>query len=233
MELGWLTLLPPIVIIVVAMTTKKTTSSLLIGVLLCCALKYGKGLIDPFIALIYRVGTSEDTVWIIAFTALFGCFIQLISVSGGEQAFIMSLRKFAKTPQKTMILSWVAGLVVFFDDFTSVVIRGMMTKLYDKQKIPRAMLSYITDATASPLCILIPFGTWAVFYQSLFSGYTEVTNIGPVIKTYIEAIPYMFYGWASLGISLLAAIGLVKPLGAMKKVYQRKEKNRTVVRKCE
>lgn len=76
MELGWLTLLPPIVIIVVAMTTKKTTSSLLIGVLLCCALKYGKGLIDPFIALIYRVGTSEDTVWIIAFTALFGCFIQ-------------------------------------------------------------------------------------------------------------------------------------------------------------
>lgn len=159
MELGVLTLLPPIVIIVVAMTTKKTTSSLLIGVILCCILKYGIHFLNPFIDLIYRVGTSEDTIWIIVFTALFGCFIQLLSVSGGQNAFLQVMEKLATTPKKTVVLSWVAGLIVFFDDFTSVLIRGMMTKLYDKHKIPRAMLSYITDATASPLCILIPFGT--------------------------------------------------------------------------
>ncbi len=221
MELGILTLLPPIVIIVVAMTTKKTTSSLLIGVLLCCLLKYGIHFLHPFIDLIYRVGTSEDTIWIIAFTAFFGCFIQLISVSGGQRAFLHVMEKWATSPRKTIVLSWVAGLVVFFDDFTSVVIRGMMSKLYDKHKIPRAMLAYITDATASPLCILIPFGTWAVFYQSLFSGYTEVTSLGPVMSTYIKAIPFMFYGWASLIISLLAALNVISPLGAMKKAYKR------------
>lgn len=221
MELGVLTLLPPIVIIVVAMTTKKTTSSLLIGVILCCILKYGIHFLNPFIDLIYRVGTSEDTIWIIVFTALFGCFIQLLSVSGGQNAFLQVMEKLATTPKKTVVLSWVAGLIVFFDDFTSVLIRGMMTKLYDKHKIPRAMLSYITDATASPLCILIPFGTWAVFYQSLFSGYAEVTSLGPVMDTYIKAIPFMFYGWASLLVSLLAACNVIKPLGAMKKAYQR------------
>lgn len=131
--------------------------------------------------------------------------------------------RLAKTPRKTMVLSWVAGLVVFFDDFTSVAIRGMMTKLYDRQKLPRAMLSYITDATGSPLCILIPFGTWAVFYQSLFSGYTEVSSLGPVMDTYTRAIPLMFYGWVSLAISLLAACQIIKPMGAMKKAFIRAE----------
>ena len=82
----------------------------------------------------------------------------------------------------------------------------------------------ITDATASPLCILIPFGTWAVFYQSLFSGYEEVTALGPIMNTYIKAIPFMFYGWASLLISFLAACYIIKPLGAMKKAYVRAEK---------
>ena len=122
-----------------------------------------------------------------------------------------------------MLLSWIAGLVVFFDDFTSVAIRGMMTELYDRQKLPRAMLSYITDATGSPLCILIPFGTWAVFYQSLFSSYAEVTGLGPVMDTYTKAIPLMFYGWAALIISLLAACQLIKPMGAMKKAFIRAE----------
>ena len=222
-SLGILTLIPPIAIITIAVTTKKTSSSLLIGVLLCCVLQSGTGFLDTFIDLIYRVGTSSDTIWIIVFTAIFGIFIQLISISKGERAFLYAMGRLAKTPRRTMLLSWIAGLVVFFDDFTSVAIRGMMTKLYDRQKLPRAMLSYITDATGSPLCILIPFGTWAVFYQSLFSGYAEVTSLGPVMDTYTKAIPLMFYGWAALIISLLAACQLIKPMGAMKKAFIRAE----------
>lgn len=222
-SLGIFTLTPPIAIITIAVTTKKTSSSLLIGVLLCCVLQSGTGFLDTFIDLIYRVGTSSDTIWIIVFTAIFGIFIQLISISKGERAFLYAMGRLAKTPRRTMLLSWIAGLVVFFDDFTSVAIRGMMTKLYDRQKLPRAMLSYITDATGSPLCILIPFGTWAVFYQSLFSSYAEVTSLGPVMDTYTKAIPLMFYGWAALIISLLAACQLIKPMGAMKKAFIRAE----------
>lgn len=222
-SLGILTLIPPIAIITIAVTTKKTSSSLLIGVLLCCVLQSGTGFLDTFIDLIYRVGTSSDTIWIIVFTAIFGIFIQLISISKGERAFLYAMGRLAKTPRRTMLLSWIAGLVVFFDDFTSVAIRGMMTKLYDRQKLPRAMLSYITDATGSPLCILIPFGTWAVFYQSLFSSYAEVTSLGPVMDTYTKAIPLMFYGWAALIISFLAACQLIKPMGAMKKAFIRAE----------
>ena len=221
MNLGILTLLPPLIIILTATISRKTASSLLIGVLSCYIMAYGIHFLDPFINLLYRVGTDADTIWIVVFTALFGCFIQLISVSKGEKAFIFVMSKLARTPKKTLVLSWLAGIIVFFDDFTSVVIRGMMTKLYDRQGIPRAMLSYITDATASPLCILIPFGTWAVFYQSLFSGYSEVTDLGPVMNTYIQAIPFMFYGWASLLISLMVACGVIRPLGAMKKAYER------------
>ena len=137
--------------------------------LLCCVLQSGTGFLDTFIDLIYRVGTSSDTIWIIVFTAIFGIFIQLISISKGERAFrFMPWGGLRKHLGGRCCCHGSRGWSCFFDDYTSVAIRGMMTKLYDRQKLPRAMLSYITDATGSPLCILIPFGTWAVFYQSLF-----------------------------------------------------------------
>ena len=113
-SLGILTLIPPIAIITIAVTTKKTSSSLLIGVLLCCVLQSGTGFLDTFIDLIYRVGTSSDTIWIIVFTAIFGIFIQLISISKGERAFLYAMGRLAKTPRRTMLMSWIAGLVVFF-----------------------------------------------------------------------------------------------------------------------
>ena len=72
-----------------------------------------------------------------------------------------------------------------------------MTKLYDKNKIPRAMLSYITDAQASPLNALIPIGTWGIFYQSVFAGYEEVAAMGDSMSVYNSTVPFIFYGWVS------------------------------------
>ena len=99
--------------------------------------------------------------------------------------------------------------------------RGAMTKLYDKNKIPRAMLSYITDAQASPLNALIPIGTWGIFYQSVFVGYAEVTALGDSMSVYNSTVPFIFYGWVSVAIALLVALGVLKPMGAMKKAYER------------
>ena len=113
------------------------------------------------------------------------------------------------------------GILVFIDDFTSIAVRGTMTKLYDKNKIPRAMLSYITDAQASPLNALIPIGAWGIFYQSVFVGYAEVTALGDSMSVYNSTVPFIFYGWVSVAIALLVALGVLKPMGAMKKAYER------------
>ena len=82
------------------------------------------------------------------------------------------------------------------------------------------MLAYLTDSTASPMCILLPFTTWAIFYQVAFEGYDELASFGTMRELYIEAIPFMFYGWAALLIAFLVSLKVIKPLGSMKKAYE-------------
>ena len=221
MELGILTLLPPIVILLMALKTRNTTSSLLAGALLCCILQYKTGFLTGFIDLMYAVGCDEDTIWYVLFVALFGCVLGIWSHTGATRALAEQLQKYATNQRRTLLLTWVIGILVFIDDFTSIAVRGTMTKLYDKNKIPRAMLSYITDAQASPLNALIPIGTWGIFYQSVFVGYAEVTALGDSMSVYNSTVPFIFYGWVSVAIALLVALGVLKPMGAMKKAYER------------
>lgn len=50
------------------------------------------------------------------------------------------------------------------------------------------------DATGAPVCVLLPFSTWVVFYASLFIDQASVKALGfkTGIQAYIRAIPYCF-----------------------------------------
>ncbi len=170
-------------------------------------------------------------MWYALFVALFGCILGIWFCRGryprgGRQADEI----FATSQRRTLLLTWLIGLLLFIDDFTSIAVRGTMTRLYDKNKIPRAMLAYIADSTASPMCILIPFGTWAIFYQSVFAGYAEVAALGSPMQVYVRTIPYLFYGWAALLIPLLLCMGVLKPMGAMKNGVPARGRDRRAVR---
>ena len=179
----------------------------------CCILQYQTGFLAGFIDLMYAVGTDRDTVWYIMFVALFGCILGIWSKTGATRALAEQLQKYATNQRRTLVLTWIIGILMFIDDFASIAVRGTMTKLYDRNKIPRAMLSYITDAQASPLNALIPVSTWGIFYISVFGGYKEVTALGDPMNMYLSSIPFMFYSWIALLIALLVAFGIIKPLG--------------------
>ena len=223
MDLGPLTLIPPLLILVMAIATRNTASSLFVGAIACCLLAYQGDFLTEFINLMYAVGMSEDTIWYVLFVALFGCILGMWSNTGATRALAEALSKYATNQRRTLLLTWVIGALVFIDDFTSIAVRGTMTKLYDKNKIPRAMLSYITDAQAAPLNTLIPFGTWGLFYASVFAGYQEVAALGSEMAVYLACVPFMFYGIVSMIVSLLVALGVIPPIGSMKKEYARAE----------
>lgn len=224
MELGILTLLPPLIILIVAIWSRSTTSSLLIGALVCCILQYKTGFLTGFIDLMYAVACDEGTAWYVLFVALFGCLLGIWSRTGATRALAECLQRFATTKKRTLLLTWLIGVIIFIDDFTSIAVRGTMIKLYDKNKIPRNQLSYMTDATASPLNALVPIGTWGIFYASVFNGYEEITAYGDGISVYTKIVPFIFYGWVPVIIALLFALGIVKPFGAMKKAAEKAEK---------
>ena len=76
-----------------------------------------------------------------------------------------------------MLASFILGILIFVDDYLNVLTVGVCMKgLYDKKKVPRESLAFILDSTGAPVCVLLPFSTWAVFYANLFYNETLVNS---------------------------------------------------------
>ena len=61
-------------------------------------------------------------------------------------------------------------------------------------------LAYVIDSTGAPVCVLLPFSTWAIFFAGIFWEQSEIVDLGygSAMATYIHAIPYMFYALVAL-----------------------------------
>ena len=100
-----------------------------------------------------------------------------------------------------------------------------MRRLSDNHKIPREAQSYIIDSTGAPVCALLPFSTWAVFFAGLFYAEAGIPELGygSAINTFCAVIPFIFYAIAAVALVPLFSLGLVPKLGRMKKAYRRVE----------
>ncbi|MCD8231762.1 MAG: hypothetical protein LUD14_08095 [Clostridiales bacterium] len=109
------------------------------------------------------------------------------------------------------------------DDYLNVLTVGVCMKgLYDKKKIPRESLAYVLDSTGAPICVILPFTTWSVFYANLFYNEELVnTTFSSGFSAYVHAIPYLFYPFIAVLFVFLFCMGWMPKLGTMKKAYQR------------
>lgn len=108
-----------------------------------------------------------------------------------------------------------------------------MKDVCDKRKVPRQALAYIIDSTGAPVCALIPFSTWVVFYSGVFIQEPDILNMGfsTGMSVYLKVLPYMFYPMAALLVVILFACKLMPKLGKMKDAYtdlERKSRHRSI-----
>ena len=81
------------------------------------------------------------------------------------------------------------------------------------------------NSTGAPVCVLLPFSTWAVFFAGLFYQHDLISSqFASGMDAYVHAIPYCFYPFFALLIVFLFTIGKFPKLGAMKKAFARVEK---------
>ena len=126
------------------------------------------------------------------------------------------------------------GIIIFVDDYMNIMtISACTKKLSDLRKVPREALAYVIDSTGAPVCVLLPFSTWAIFFAGIFYEQSEIVDLGygSAMATYIHAIPYMFYALAALVIVPLFIFGVIPKLGAMKRAYNRVEETGQVYSK--
>lgn len=226
-DLGAITLIPPFLAIILAFITKDVILSLFLGVFsgayiiqLATGVNLLMGIVTAFMDVVQIMLESLADPWnagIVLQVMAIGGLIALISKTGGSKAVAESLSKYAKGPVSTQIITWILGMLVFFDDYANALIVGpIMRPVSDEIGNSRERLSFIIDATAAPVAGMALVSTWIGYELSLINEAFGI--IGQEVNTYsffLSTLPYRFYNIFMLAFVVITSITL-KEFGPMK-----------------
>ena len=224
MEYGILTLLPIVVVVTLALLSKRTLEPLVAGSVVAYMIISGWHFPQAWVDAFFNVASNRDYQWVFMVCALFGSLIALLGASHGTLGFSKWLEKLCRGPKSTLIVTWIMGILIFVDDYLNIMtLSTSMQRLTDRHKVPRETLSYIIDSTGAPVCALLPFSTWAVFFAGLFYAEKGVAELGygSAIDTFTHVIPFVFYAIFAVILVPMFCMGMLPKLGYMKKAYNR------------
>ena len=186
-------LVPPLIAIILALITKETFSSLFIGILVGALFITGFSPVGSLDTMINEgfVPAIKDNAGIFMFLVILGIMVSLVNAAGGSVAFGRWAAKRVKGKVGAALATFVLGVLIFIDDyFNCLTVGSVMRPVTDLQKMSRAKLAYIIDATAAPICMIAPVSSWA----AAVSGVANDLDAGiSGIQLFIQAIPYNFY----------------------------------------
>ena len=200
-------LLPAIVAILLALITKEVYSSLFVGIVVG-GLIFAGG--NPVGALehVFNEGIIKQlsdsyNVGILVFLVFLGIIVALMNKAGGSAAFGNWASVHVHSRVGSQLATIGLGVLIFIDDyFNCLTVGSVMRPVTDRQKISRAKLAYLIDATAAPVCIIAPISSWA----AAVSGFAPEGTNG--LMLFIRAIPYNYY--AILTIVMMVTMALLK-----------------------
>ena len=214
---GAISLIPTFVVISIAVLTHHPILALLSGVIAGLLLINPATVIGGVADLSLEIMMDETIGWVIMVCGLMGSLIMLLIKTGAASAFANTLAAKANTRDKSLLVTWLLGMVIFIDDYlNAIAIGSSMKKVTDRYKVSRSMLSYVVDSTAAPTCVIVPISTWAVYFAALLED-TGTAAAGEGMRMYISGIPYMFYAWIAIMLVPLVATGRLPLIGPMKR----------------
>lgn len=228
MDYGILSIIPPILALAIALWTKKVAFALMLGIFSGSLILNGW---NPLIATTSSIDTllnvfaDVGNLKVFLFTSLMGTFILLIRVSGGIDGFVNYLtvqNKKIKSKTGAMLLAYAIGFLIFIDGLMGIMFVGVVSlPIFDKFKISREKLAWISDSTSAPVNALIPLNSWGAMLSGLIA--TQITAgviSGNGMSLLIQSLPFQFYNVVTL-LFVLFMILTKKDFGLMKKAEKR------------
>jgi Na+/H+ antiporter NhaC len=204
---GPLSLLPVLLAIGLALWTRQVLVSLGAGLLMGAALLVGLrphtavlAVVDPLI-----IDTIADRghVKVTIFSLFIAATVAVAGRAGATRALVDRVAARATTRRSGMVASWLAGMIVFFDDYANCLVVGAgMRPLTDRLRISREKLAFIVDSTAAPVATVALVSTWIGFEVGLISDALKAA--GQPINAYsffMEGLGYRFYPWLAIAMT--------------------------------
>ncbi len=252
---GLWVLVPAIVAILMTIFTRQVIPALFIGVVAgacmmvpCLSFDAPYFGVNPLIAAArltvekYAVGaihefpdTSFNHIRILVFTLVIAFMVGVIGRNGGTAGMVSIVSGKTASRRRGALTAWLAGLVVFFDDYANCMIIGpTMRSVFDRLRLSRAKLAYIIDSTAAPVASIALVGTWVgaeVGY--IQTGLEDVCKLGAPefmlnadgsimtgMQAFLNSLPYRFYPILTLLMVFLIAL-LGRDFGPMRRAESR------------
>ena len=187
-------LFPPVIAIGLALITKEVYSSLFLGIIVGCFLYTNGSPIDAFQDFVSRLTSNAGgNMGILMFLVILGTMVALMIRAGGSKAYGDWAVSHIKTKSGALWSTFILAIVLGVDDyFNNLTTGNVMRPVTDGHHISRAKLSYMCDATAAPVCIMMPVSSWAAAVTGII-GNEEVG-----FQIFLKAIPYNYYAILTL-----------------------------------
>ena len=205
-------LLPPVVAIALALITKEVYSSLFLGILVGCFLQVNGSPLDAFQFFVSHLcSNAGGNMGILMFLVILGTMVALMIRAGGSKAYGDWAVSHIKTKSGALWSTFILAIVLGVDDyFNNLTTGNVMRPVTDGHHISRAKLSYMCDATAAPVCIMMPVSSWAAAVTGIIGN----DELG--FQIFLKAIPYNYYAILTL-VFIIVMTCLNIDYGPMKK----------------
>lgn len=207
---GVLSIVVPLIAIVLSFITRQVILSLATAVFVGAVILNGGNIFHGFLRMCdqYIVGTVTDTwnVTLMLFILAVGGLIAVMARMGGTQAMALAMAKKAKNAKHALVVTWIMGIIIFFEDMANSLIVGpTMRPVTDELRISREKLSYVIDSTAGPVTDMAFISSW-VAYEIGMIGIALTTTGLAVENTYgifLETVPYRFYNIFAIALVII------------------------------
>ena len=202
---AWFSIMPPLLAIGLVLLTRRLLLSMTIGITVGGLLAAGVAHDGIWTVTTTGVGsaygyfhsavTDSWNLQVLAFIPFMLVMIAIMIVGGGFQALVNVFAKMSFGRRATQVKTILAGLVLFFDDYANTMVVGSgMRPITDKQKISRAKLAFLVDATSAPIAGLAIMSTWIGYEIGLFKEVAGTLGIDrDGFSMFLDAIGFRFY----------------------------------------
>lgn len=196
-------LLPFLVVIPLALLTKQVLPGLVVGLLAGAYMLNPTpfGGIDTALQYILKELAVPDNLRLIVFMYGFGAFVGLVRITGGVSGFSSLMEQKINSKRVAFAVTWLSSLLTFMaPDFRIITVGPVMKQIFTQLKVPVNKVAFVIDATATPLCALMPLGTVFIGYAiGLLDTVSRHQNVvTSPYNLFLLSIPFNFFSLAML-----------------------------------
>lgn len=220
---GVWSMLCPVMLFAFAIMTKNVIEAFIWTGLLAAFMIERGGFFTGYMDGIQDIIIDKDNVYLIMFFLLIGIFIAFLKKSGAAMYFANFLGSKTDNPKILLLIDWILGIALSIDEYMAAfAIGASLVPLNDSRGIPREMSAYtIRSVNVNPSC-LNPLNSWPIFIATILES-IGFAAAGQGLREYLHIIPFLFFNYIAMAISLLAIMGVIPKLGGIKKAYKRVE----------